>query len=462
MAQTCWKCGAPPMSASESQLDRNETIAARASLDFAHLLASNDLPLDSQIPIIPRYHLRWPKPTALAQLVRNRDEASEKIRQHRSILSPVRRALSYPSLWSCIAIPSGYGNGRHIMSILEAQLLRSANAPLEIHWLDVHYHFDPQLLDLIFPHCHRWRSLYFHNSTPDSCLLDWLQPVNGLLHILGRGARFPDVFSSAPNLRRVILTDWNFSIMSPLPTSLVIPWGQITHYRGAHTPELQLEIFKGAPNLVECAIGFDKYRPVVVPGSNPAVVLPNLRRLRIEVTNFLIHLTAPALEELSVSSYAYRDILPFIQRSSCTLTRLFLDNTMMAYEAIPLLRDLLALTYLHIENGAYDEENRVTFFTAMTISGAPSDLCPNLASIVYGCRNWDGDSAQESFLAMARSRFQPHSSHPGCLARLRCFRFRPDKVWADIKMLQDEGFDVGFLGHLTPRELQLLRDGRVF
>jgi hypothetical protein len=359
------------------------------------------------------------------------------------------------------------------MSILEAQLLRSANAPLEVHWLDVHYRFDPQLLNLVFPHCHRWRSLYFHNSTPDSCVLDWLQPVKGLLHslervesVLGLGARFPDGFCSAPNLRHVILTDWNFSIMSPLPTSLVIPWRQITRYRGVHTPERQLEIFKGAPNLVECAIGFDKYRPVVVPGSNPAVVLPNLRRLRIQFTNFLVHLTAPSLEELSLSYYVHSDILPFIQRSSCTLTRLVLDNTMIISEAIPLLRGLPALTYLHLESRG--EENRVIFFAAMTISGASSDLCPNLTSIVYGCRTWDGDSAQESFLAMARSRFQPNPSYPGCLARLRVFsngsgsRFMSDKVGADMKILQDEGFDAGFLGHLNLHELQLLRDGRVF
>jgi hypothetical protein len=282
------------------------------------------------------------------------------------------------------------------------------------------------------------------------------------------GARFPDVFCSAPNLHRVILTDWNFSLMSPLLTTLVIPWGQITHYRGARTPEDQLEILKGAPNLVECAIGFFVYHQFVGPGTNPAVLLPHLRLLRIEFTNFLIHLTAPSLEELSVSSYAYSDILPFIQRSSCTLTRLVLDNTMTVYEAIPLLRGLPALTYLHLENAEHNEAKRVTFFAAMTISGATSDICPNLTSIVYGYRNWDGDSAQESFLTMARSRFQPNPSHPGCLARLRVFsdgsgsRFMPDKVGADMKMLQDEGFDAGFLGHLNLHELQLLRDGRVF
>jgi hypothetical protein len=37
-----------------------------------------------------------------------------------------------------------------------------------------------------------------------------------------------------------------------------------------------------------------------------------------------------------------------------------------------------------------------------------------------------------------------------------------DKVGADMKILQDEGFDAGFLGHLNLHELQLLRDGRVF
>jgi hypothetical protein len=363
------------------------------------------------------------------------------------------------------------------MSILEAQLLRSANAPLEIHWLD-HYHFDPQLLDLVFPHCHRWRSLYFHDTTPDSSVLDWLQPVKGLLHSLERveavvdpGARFPDVFCSAPNLRHVILTDWNFSIMSPLPTTLVIPWGQITHYRGAHTPEQQFEILKGAPNLVECAIGFFPYQ-FVGPGTNPVVLLPHLRRLRIEFTNFLAHLTAPSLEELTVSSYTYGEILSFIHRSSCTLTRLISmsvsTRAIFISELLPLLRGLPALTYLHFENGGYNEENRVLSFAAMTISGAPSDICPNLTSIVYGCRNWDGDSARESFLAMARSRFQPNPSRPGCLAHLRVFSngsvspFTSDKVGADMKILQDEGFDAVFLGHLNLRQLQLLRDGRLF
>jgi hypothetical protein len=90
------------MSDSESQLGRNETIAG-ASLDFTHLLASNDAPLDSQIPIICAIISDSEKrvdalnaqiyvlQAALAQLVRSRNEATGKICQYRSILSPVRR-----------------------------------------------------------------------------------------------------------------------------------------------------------------------------------------------------------------------------------------------------------------------------------------------------------------------------------------------------------------------------------
>jgi hypothetical protein len=41
---------------------------------------------------------------------------------------------------------------------IEAQLLRTANAPLDIYWTGIH-DVDPCVLDLALRHCTRWRSL---------------------------------------------------------------------------------------------------------------------------------------------------------------------------------------------------------------------------------------------------------------------------------------------------------------
>ncbi|KAJ6595118.1 hypothetical protein DFH09DRAFT_1413043 [Mycena vulgaris] len=97
MVQSCWKCGAPP----ESPSSPFASSSSRA--DFTHLLASNDVPLDTEITTLRklvadeqvRVHalnaqidsLR----AALAQLVQERTEILELVRGHKSILSPVCR-----------------------------------------------------------------------------------------------------------------------------------------------------------------------------------------------------------------------------------------------------------------------------------------------------------------------------------------------------------------------------------
>ncbi|KAJ6534959.1 hypothetical protein B0H19DRAFT_1184525 [Mycena capillaripes] len=190
-------------------------------------------------------------------------------------------ALACPLLWSFIFIPSSLPStgGHSLLSKIENQLIRSSNAPLDIYWRSVQSKVDTRLLDLVLPHCNRWRILSFQGAPfiRLPIVLDWLQPINGNLRGLetvkvGKGLQFPDVFSWTVNLRRAILTNSHFSTRA---WRIIIPWGQITHYRASYAPERQLEILTSAPNLVDCGIGFSYPFTTLDLYAHPIVVLPH-------------------------------------------------------------------------------------------------------------------------------------------------------------------------------------------
>jgi hypothetical protein len=59
---------------------------------------------------------------------------------------------------------------------------------------------------------------------------------------------------------------------------------------------------------------------------------------------------------------------------------------------------------------------------------------------------------------MARSRFQPKPSRPSRLRRLRLYYarlFPPEDLLDELKMMEDEGFDVVVLSRLSP---ELMKD----
>lgn len=116
-------------------------------------------------------------------------------------------------------------------------------------------------MELVLPYSSRWRSLQIHiqidyfdsdsdySDDSDSIELRWLRPVDGRLDQLknsrigdsGDLAEIPHVFSTAPNLCEVFLGDCSSLL------EIVIPWQQITRYRGTYTPMRQLEILTAAP-----------------------------------------------------------------------------------------------------------------------------------------------------------------------------------------------------------------------
>ncbi|KAJ7816828.1 hypothetical protein B0H13DRAFT_2459561 [Mycena leptocephala] len=522
MSQFCVQCG--PLRATLAPLN---PPSDNPSLDLTRLLTTNDVPLESDIPFIRDIisegrnrigdlqtqmgtleaeicRLR----TIIAQLAQRRKESMEHIRQHCAIISPVRRvppeliceilaltllnndvenehstrnppwylgqicrpwrhsALSFSPLWSSITVPSLlYSRQTGVMPTIEAQLLRTANAPLDIYWTGIH-DVDPRVSDLVLRHCTRWRSLCLQPARRlfrDSGLLDWLLPLNGHLEQLqnfevnnaARITAIPDIFSTAPNLRQVFLTGKNFE-SSP---EIKIPWGQITHYRGTYSPRHQLKILAAAPNLLECAIGLTEFQNFDTRAS-PVVVLPHLRRLCVQTPDLLPNLTAPVLQELCGVSSTRQTIpliLSFIHCSSCTLQKLALMEFEMCPELITALQGLRSLTHLILKCSS-DARGQAALFNAISISGGPSDVCPNLKSFEYGYRVRDLCPV-DSFFAMIRSRFQPGSSSSCHLSRLRTFGdprsfySLPDALDIGMAKLRDEGFDAAILEHY---EAQLL------
>ncbi|KAF7359693.1 hypothetical protein MVEN_00693700 [Mycena venus] len=436
-----------------SPIATNRASLVGASSDFSHLLASNDPPLESDIlfihAIISDAQVTLNQLQAAPVLASPlRDELAKRIRQHRAIISAVRRvppelifeilistvtspdedmarlvlndykppnsshlgqvcrlwrqcALACPALWSSIVVPFTLppGRGHCALHKIETQLLRSADAPLDIHWQNIQYfgwkrytqrnaenEVDTRVLDLLIPHCNRWRILHLHtlplSQTPIA--LDWLQPVDGKLGRLeevkvGHGLQVPDVFSKAPNLRVAILPSFHFATT---PDAINIPWRQIQHYRGSYDPERQLDILASAPNLRDCALGFDSSYRNFNPYAYPSVMLPHLRRLTLETPTFLRNITAPLLEDLCTiftTECSIPHLLHFFKLSSCGIKNLILFECTICVELIAALHCLPNLIHLVLECGVGDKRALAVLFKALVLSPVPSesDIAPH-------------------------------------------------------------------------------------
>ncbi|KAJ6506321.1 hypothetical protein C8R47DRAFT_1315800 [Mycena vitilis] len=431
----------------------------------------------------------------LVKLMQRRDEAADHLREHRAILHPHRRAppqliceifamaldtpndstyvqgsgyespwylghicqswrlwaLAYPRLWSHIAIPSCPADALD-RAALETLLLRSSNALLDVCcWaIGGHEHFvDHTLADLAVLHCKRWATLRIDlRKCPNSHTLNlsWLNPLKGCLPALksldvsfprSRVDDFPDVFSVAPSLSRLLLTNWK---LERSPPTMHFPWDQITHYRGAFPEVTQLEVLQAAPQLVQCAVSFNTSVPPAPETSSP-IALSHLRRLCIDEPTFLLHLTAPSLEELNCLYMGREDIpalLPFVRRSHCLLRKLVLVSCCILPTLFDALRSLSSLTYLLIdaEGSAKDQ---TTLFRALEIAGASTDICPYLTSFVY--ISFDVGNFHEPFLKMVRSRLRPSAGG----ARLAHVRVLDSQSGTLVRALRDEGLDAGIL-----------------
>jgi len=114
--------------------------------------------------------------------------------------------------------------------MMETQLSRSGNAPLDILWrgdeVESPEPLENQFLELVVAQCSRWRILRLYTRTPlYRSLLNWLRPAAGhftqleklevVSHKYNPTLSVPAMFTTAPALREVILTDRDFTHWTP-------------------------------------------------------------------------------------------------------------------------------------------------------------------------------------------------------------------------------------------------------
>ncbi|KAJ7661296.1 hypothetical protein DFH06DRAFT_1471813 [Mycena polygramma] len=506
MTQQCWNCGVPAAFVDHTALAATQKIThhfthLRTSNDApldSEIPGVREIISDGEERLATLESQVCNLEAALAELSQRRDDAAQHLREHRAIIHPVRRtppeliceifamtldsvddsthvkgtgntppwylghicrswrlwALACSRLWTHIDIPSSPARSID-RAILETLLLRSSNALLSVCWTvdnEDERSIDRNVADLALVHCRRWATLRLDLSmNPPANALNWLYPVKGCLPSLrrldvlcaGLKTHIPDVFSVAPSLCQVLLTDWQLVYYSP---DMQLPWDQMTHYRGSFAEEAQLDILRAAPKLVQCAIVFEI--PALNPGESASVTLSHLRRLYIERPVHLHHLTTPSLEEL-YCKYVYeeetRALLPLVQRSHCRLHKLVLMSCLISSELIAALRGLPVLAYLLIEAIDKSVSRNIDLFGEMVIAGTARDLCPNLSCLVFGICGRDLAERGGQFLHMAQSRFRP-SPLGARLTYLRVFDQQPDgDIPAATKELRDEGFDADIL-----------------
>ncbi|KAJ7696384.1 hypothetical protein B0H14DRAFT_3040675, partial [Mycena olivaceomarginata] len=209
-----------------------------------------------------------------------------------------------------------------------------------------------------------------------------------------------------------------------------------------------------APNLVSCAIGFPDWIRDFEPGI--PLVLPRLRRLHIEMPGFSPASPSTSPSELFCSyngRHGRSEIVPFVERSGCSLQKLSLMRCSINADLITVLRGLPSVTHLIIEvqNEVENYSEQGDLFDALA-----DDLCLNLTSLAYGFES-NFAAAHFNFFNMAQSRFRLNLQKP-CLTQLRLFRYPPSIV-AAIQDMCNAGFDARCL---EPSEADDLLKGKHF
>ncbi|KAJ7291703.1 hypothetical protein C8J57DRAFT_1212138 [Mycena rebaudengoi] len=240
--------------------------------------------------------------------------------------------------------------------------------------LDLHYPVrtedarsaNQECLRMLIGCCGRWRSFYTEHLGP---IFDQtrnsLPLLKELVVALSLGAKPNDMFLNAPSLSKVVLASSYWTL------DITLPWAQLTEYEASFAPLHHFGHLRAAPNLIHCDITVQTHDSVYhrrvhdYPQSGQTVTLHALRRLVASVDNFLECLVTPALDELYVIG-ACDAVQPFLDRSSCVLTRLTLYQCNSYDSIIALLRNTPSLTILQIDFSGGAEEMS-SLISALTV-----------------------------------------------------------------------------------------------
>ncbi|KAJ6512608.1 hypothetical protein C8R45DRAFT_1067831 [Mycena sanguinolenta] len=349
------------------------------------------------------------------------------------------------------------------LAALETQLRLSKDAPLDVslNWIS-HSVPRPHLLELLHAvvgQCHRWQTLKAFGVTAD--VYPALLPIKGCLPLLrsvetdadrevhGSSDDMQLILTTAPRLCELLLTDKAPSLL------LSVPWDQITHLRASFPLHFILQVFPKMANLEDCEIFVDE--AWIGAEAFPVVVLPCLRRLRVQEPDWLLKkLEAPNLESLEANGDA-SCIHTFLQKSGCQLRRLELSSDFPEpTHLISLFRQLPTLQHLSLDLSSH---NLNLLFSAATISSSSADLCPKLTSIVVFLFPFrDKRDDYDSLCTMIESRWNVEPCHR-YLDHVRIsVTDVPDVILDRFEALKADGLP---LGGLIDRELSRRHTRRI-
>ncbi|KAJ7880846.1 hypothetical protein B0H13DRAFT_2541252 [Mycena leptocephala] len=246
-------------------------------------------------------------------------------------------ALSFPSLWSVVALDFSPSQGCHFTeSALKTHLQRSGSRPLTVIFVaspNGNSQIERRAFTLLAQQCSRWEAaaLYIPLAfLPDLDCLHGQLPLLNALRIVTLGyddrAREHAIqvsasrgFEIAPSLRSAYLG--NRHILLPLSLPVLLPWSQLDWYRGENTWRGHLDALREAPQILCCSLITCAVRDQR-DSDFELVCLPSLLRLALYDTEFLRLLETPVLDELVVFEHA-APVISLVHRSSCPLRRLF-------------------------------------------------------------------------------------------------------------------------------------------
>ncbi|KAJ7773901.1 hypothetical protein B0H16DRAFT_1880417 [Mycena metata] len=319
-------------------------------------------------------------------------------------------AVGDPTLWvtvdiQCDDITADQITEFYPLAALEAQILRSRDAPLNVAFLACAFTDLPPLavglLQALVQESHRWERAVLGLGPK---MLTELAPIRGRLQLLESlellSPAIPpalnDIFGAAPQLRKVYLTDHDDENSL---TRLSVPWGQITHLR-AQFSAVCVDVLCRTHLLVECNLWLHSN---VSPFVTAVAVLPRLRRLSVNNTVLLQALKTPNLEYLflvfydrnvTINSAAF--VVAFLQRSQCQLKGLSGSNC-SAGDLTPVLANTPTLLHLHV----HFQFAGVIHETARLQELPNIGICPQLISITLhlGWERCDYAALYDSIMA---------------------------------------------------------------
>ncbi|KAK7051864.1 hypothetical protein R3P38DRAFT_2603030 [Favolaschia claudopus] len=356
----------------------------------------------------------------------------------------------------------------------QLSLSRAASISVEFHLQEPDSNGNLQhladLLNLLIAESHRWVRLVVGTSgDPETTLLNSLSRVHGRLDRLRhlqvvhwRSGSWPlglrDTFGVVPTLQEVSLP---FNLPFCRPSGISLDYRQLTTLHMTVPPSLALELLSALQNVVDLTllVGYWGGDEESIPGSvSNLITLPRLRRFALDWGSDLIqYLATPNLESLRLSNTGVNHIPALIRRSACQLQSLKItfdsEHETGLAAVIAILRVSPDLSHLEFDFDPESSEDEYLsllahWFSALTLTHAPSDICAKLATFEFGSLEDNtmsrqfGDALCHNLCGMLESRWNM-SVHQRCLRRVRMPEaFYEVAIWQRLEALRLDGLDI--------------------